>query len=287
MNRYTILATVAFTIVLPVQSHAAAQLLNAPSPRVPETLPDCGSIYAPPFAAGPGTKTPRVCAEPVKRSYAPKYRGLGYEVLTMESEACFLPDASFRLLDSLVDQAKASMNGNESGSAPWDVDAKKRLATVGDVLAKNHFGLFIPTETLGDALADRNLADGLTYMMDCDTSSLIYLTVAEEVSMPLSLVEITLPSGSGHNYAFRRPGTMGAAWGCRFQRVALGRGLQPAHRGLNPAPCRVASDKRLVVAISLSVKRLLVDPHTATSDLRFKTAETETSDKRLLAPVAR
>ena len=47
MNRDTILATVAFTIVLPVQSHAAAQLLNAPSPRVPEALPDCGSIYAP------------------------------------------------------------------------------------------------------------------------------------------------------------------------------------------------------------------------------------------------
>jgi len=200
MNRNAILAAFGLAIGTQLSSQAAGQLLNAPLAKPAEALPDCGTLPTPLVAVGPGTTMERACTAPAKRSYVPKYHGLGYEVLTMESEACFVPDASFQLLDSIVDQARASMNGNPPGQVSWDTEARTKLTAVGDVLAKNGFGVFIPTETLGDALANRSLADGLTHMMDCDTSSLIYLTVAEEVSMPLNLVEITLPSGAGHNY---------------------------------------------------------------------------------------
>jgi hypothetical protein len=77
----------------------------------------------------------------------------------------------------------------------------------------------------------------------------------------------------------RRPGLTRRAW--RRAR-SPGRGLQHERRCLHAASRepRVTSD-----FWSPSVKRLLVDLLTATSDLQLKTAETETSDKRLLAPV--
>jgi len=200
VNRFLTLAAACLVTGANLQAFAATQVLNAPRAKPADTLPDCGSTYSPPFASGAGTTQQRVCAAPVKRSYKPKYHGLGYDVLALESEACFVPDSSFQLLDSIVDQAKASMKAIPPGAGAWEVDAQQKLTAIGDVLKRNGFGLYIPTATLGDALADRNLEDGLVHMMDCDTSSMIYLTVADEVSMPLSMVDITLHSGAGHNY---------------------------------------------------------------------------------------
>jgi hypothetical protein len=64
-------------------------------------LKQCGHIYEPPFAIGKGA--PRKCGEPVPRRYTRRYRGLGFEILDSESEACFVPDQEYRLLDEIVD----------------------------------------------------------------------------------------------------------------------------------------------------------------------------------------
>ncbi|HSE62961.1 MAG TPA: hypothetical protein VLG15_05050 [Thermoanaerobaculia bacterium] len=73
--------------------------------------------------------------------------------------------------------------------------------TIGEVLESHAFGLLIPTDTLSDALATRGTTnDRIRHLFDCDTGSFIYLTVAENLGLRASLVDITLPSGSGHNY---------------------------------------------------------------------------------------
>jgi tetratricopeptide (TPR) repeat protein len=73
--------------------------------------------------------------------------------------------------------------------------------TISNTLTGRGFALYIPTEALSDALIDRNLTgQPERHIFDCDTGSLIFLTVAENLGAPVSMVDITLPSGNGHNY---------------------------------------------------------------------------------------
>ena len=182
-------------------AHAALQPLNAPVQLRSTDLPNCGDSYAPPFAdGGAATTLPRACAPVTQRSYVPRHHGLAYEILMMESEACFVSDDSFRLLDSLIDQARDAIAFKVPAGEPWPALANSTLATIGDVLAQNGFQLYIPTNTLGDALIERPMSNGGKHILDCDTSSFIYLGVTEEPALPVNLVEITLSSGAGHNY---------------------------------------------------------------------------------------
>ena len=159
-------------------------------------VPDCGARYAPPFA-DPRDAGRRSCGAPGPRQYQPIHRGIGFHALQLESEACFVPDSSFQLLDAIVSEAIKRMP--KEGSEADRVLAVS--AITGEVLAERGFGLFIPTETLGDALVERNKSgEPARHIFDCDTGALILLTVADTLSVPASLVEITLTSGSGHNY---------------------------------------------------------------------------------------
>jgi tetratricopeptide (TPR) repeat protein len=78
----------------------------------------------------------------------------------------------------------------------------RRISTaISDVLAAKGFELYIPTTTLGEALLARDTSGGkASHIFDCDTGSFIFLTVAEYLKAPVSMVEIKLPSGDGHNY---------------------------------------------------------------------------------------
>lgn len=182
-------------------SLARAASINRDSP-MPASLPDCGTIYAPPMVGASNATKPRTCSAKADRNYQPKYDTVGHRVLSSESDACFVPDESFRLLDNLIDQALAKKT-IATGGATTRLTREMLLATltqIGQTLVDNGFALFIPTETLGDALAPRVFAGGATHIADCDTSSLIYLSVAEAMSIDMNLVDIRLPSGAGHNY---------------------------------------------------------------------------------------
>jgi hypothetical protein len=162
--------------------------------------PMCGTAYAPPF----GEPAPRrTCETPVPRGYKPTHRGLGYDILNGESEACFVSDSSYRLLDEIVDRVTARLtDAQRSGQGISDEARAIAISqATGDILAELGFGLYIPTETLGDALVSRN-PPGMPprFIFDCDTGSMILLTVADHLQVPASLVEITLESGSQHNY---------------------------------------------------------------------------------------
>jgi len=152
--------------------------------------------------ANPTDAGRRECPPSVPRSYTPHHTGLGYEVLTLESEACFVPDDMFRLLDKLVDEA-VQKTKDSGAHLPVGTREDARLVStaIGKVLASHSFGLYIPTETLGDALVLRNKPnEPERHIFDCDTGSFIYLTVGDVLKLPTSLVEITLPSDAGHNY---------------------------------------------------------------------------------------
>lgn len=163
-------------------------------------IADCGTGYAAPFA-DPAPR--RTCPDRAGRHYQPLHKGIGYDILNLESEACFVSDSAFALLDKIVDRALARLTPAERTGK--GISAKARALAVSkatsDTLAEMGFGLYIPTETLSDALVSR-AAPGqpAAYIEDCDTASLILMTVADALNLPTNLVEITLHSGSQHNY---------------------------------------------------------------------------------------
>jgi len=165
------------------------------------SLPECGTVYAEPFGRAAER---RVCPPERARAYVPVHAGIGFDVLNAESEVCFVPDAAYRLLDEIVSEVVAAMGvnpGRRSGLRSDQATLLKLSRVTGEVLASRGFGLYVPTETLSDALTNRAPpSEHPRHIVDCDTSSLILLTAAEAVGLSGSLVEITLRSGAGHNF---------------------------------------------------------------------------------------
>lgn len=195
----SVLAVTANFVIATLMINTASAGPN-PARLASSELPLCGSQYAPPFA-NPKDAGRRTCPPPVARNYTPKHRGIGYEILDLESEACFVPDDFYRLLDNIVDNVTARVGQSAQSTKPTTDRLLAIGRATGDALEERGFGLYIPTETFGDALVERNApGEKARHIFDCDTGSFILLTVAESLSAPASLVEITLPSGSGHNY---------------------------------------------------------------------------------------
>lgn len=162
----------------------------------------CGTESAPPLA-DPRDSGRRKCGPEVKHTYRPKYKGIGFEILDSESKACFVPDQQYKLLDEIVGTivATASYDRNLKEKSAKIEQARRISKAISDTLKARGFRLFIPTETLGDSLINRNVpGEPERHIFDCDTGSLIFLTVAENLGAPVTLVDITLPSGAGHNY---------------------------------------------------------------------------------------
>lgn len=187
-----------FLAVQPVLHCSPALAAALEANLAPRGLPQCGSTYASPIAQGGEVVKPRKCPQPTQRQYKPKFHTIGHQVLEDESLACFVPDSEFELLDTLIEQGlrwyKAAQGENIEKSPTLF------FQTMGDVLVKAGFQLFIPTATLGDALIARQLGNGGKHMMDCDTGSLLYMSTAEVLGLPVNMVEIKLSSGAGHNY---------------------------------------------------------------------------------------
>src|ERR1700722_15365646 len=80
-----------------------SQLLHNKAPLNDRPLM-CGDLNAPPTAIfwNDSERQPRHCGPPGNRNYVPSHGGIGFDILRFESEACFVPDESFQLLDSIV-----------------------------------------------------------------------------------------------------------------------------------------------------------------------------------------
>ena len=163
-------------------------------------VPLCGNREAGPEGAR-ADGVPRKCGTEQARTYAAKYEGIGYDVLRLESEFCFAPDELFKLLDAIVEECVS-----DARALPNDLDQRTKVVRVSEIigatLVKHNFGLLVPTEMLGDALEFRNKqGEPERHVFDCDTSSLIYMTVGDNLGLPVALVEIDRSGGlMGHNY---------------------------------------------------------------------------------------
>jgi hypothetical protein len=165
-------------------------------------LPHCGEIESPPFARSSDAGA-RKCPPATPRNYKPRHKGLGFDILDSESEACFVPDQEYQLLDQLIDAITQNVHYDAHLTDTQDRLAQARAisSAISQELKRRGFALYIPTDTLSDALIDRNQpAEPERRVFDCDTGSFIFITMAQNLGASTSLVDITLPSGNGHNY---------------------------------------------------------------------------------------
>jgi len=181
-------------------SALCGQQTNLLAPAPP--LPLCGEIESPPFA-NPHDAGARVCPPASARNYTPHHKGLGYEILASKSEACFVPYQDYELLDQLIDSVTQTVQYNSHLTDPQEKlnQARTISKAISQELTRRGFALYIPTDTLSDALINRGQpTEPEKYVFDCDTGSCIFMTVAQNLGASTSLVDITLPSGNGHNY---------------------------------------------------------------------------------------
>lgn len=149
--------------------------------------------------------TDRTCTPPQERSYKPRHSGIGYEVLDAESQVCFVPDDQYKLLDEIVDEVRRNTSGKWSGDREAKLQRARDISRrIADTLTKRGFVLFVDTVTFSDALFARSKeGESERHIYDCDTGSLIYLTVGENLDLPISLVEITISQCEFSHYYVR------------------------------------------------------------------------------------
>lgn len=209
-----------------------------------EKLPYCGSQYAPPHANPTDGRKTRPCGPPKTRSYQAKHKGIGFKALELETESCFVPDEAYRLLDDIIDEVIRTV-AQDTGAMPGDPSnyVLKVSAATGNVLAKRGFGLYIPTETLGDALVPRSAAgEPPRHVVDCDASSFILLSVADAMKLKANLVEITLYSGAGHNFVrWQIDQDTTLDWDTNGRSQCLMRANNPAFQGMSMTEDQVMS----------------------------------------------
>ncbi len=161
-------------------------------------IPRCGSGNAGPIAPH-RDGADRPCDPNGKRQYVPRHKGIGFDILNSESKACFVPDQEYQLLDELIDAVVGKVKYDANSKSPVD-QAITISRAVTETLREKGFALYIDTETLSDALIDRNAAgEPPRRIFDCDTGSLIFLTVAENLEAPVAMVEMPLPHSKFHH----------------------------------------------------------------------------------------
>ncbi len=168
-------------------------------------LVDCGEMPDGLQRASMAYGGRRPCPPAAVRAYQPRHAGLAYEVLAMENEACFVPDAAYQELDAVIDATLAKLPA-DTDVLPTD---EARLTRLGQafaaVLAERGYRLLVPTVNLGDALLERRPAGGEPgHIIDCDTGSMILITIARKLGIDASLVEMVTRAGDDHNYVHYR-----------------------------------------------------------------------------------
>jgi hypothetical protein len=144
---------------------------------------------------------------------------IAHQILRMEQEALTLSDPTFdsvafqaryAVIDHILAEAKRRIvyNPRLRTSRQQIAQARRILATIESILVENNFVLRVGTEFLYEGLTplpfhggyqamtderDRHFRrhrNELFYSVDCDLSSVLYLAVAEELGLPVHMVEV-------------------------------------------------------------------------------------------------
>lgn len=182
---------------LTITAPALAQDAGAPVPcgEMPDGLQRAAMAY--------GGRRP--CPPAALRAYQPRHAGLAYDVLAMENEACFVPDAAYEELDAIIDATLARLPVTTDRPATDEERLTQLGQTFAAVLTERGYRLLVPTVNLGDALLERRPAGGEAgHIIDCDTGSMILITIARKLGLDASLVEMVTRHGDDHNYVHYR-----------------------------------------------------------------------------------
>jgi len=135
---------------------------------------------------------------------------IGYKLLATEFEATGQSMAEYQSrldrLKMLSSQALEKFGDNPDFKS--EAGVKKVLGSIDSVLAENDYQIWIPTASLWDTLARSKEERGLPYstamrrrvdqeggrftakyVFDCDTGSMIYLHILEQINAPVCMVE--------------------------------------------------------------------------------------------------
>lgn len=151
--------------------------------------------------------------------YKPKYNTIAHKILDLESEAVTVNESMYQLLDTVIDEAKATIKvpSFSTDRAQRRAQVNTILSTIDDILIRHNF--IYPRDRKEDWIL--LLSDGLTpkrlegpmldvilsqrhnirrvnrinrnipfYLVDCDIASYLYLAIGEAVGLPLSLVDL-------------------------------------------------------------------------------------------------
>jgi tetratricopeptide (TPR) repeat protein len=149
---------------------------------------------------------------------------VAHQIIRMEQAALASGDANFDsaafqakydLLDRVLAQARQhiSYDPGLTASAQQTAQARRILATIETLLIENNFLLRIPTQYLYEGFTPRPAPQGgyfatsarrqhyqahqneLFHHFDCDISAVLYVAIAEELGLPIHMVEVP-----GHNF---------------------------------------------------------------------------------------
>ena len=135
-----------------------------------------------------------------------KYDTIGHRILDLDAEASPVTIDHYEVLDALIDGALAEIK--------YEPDLEERshrraqairiFSQIGNLLVRHQFRLQIGVKTLSEGLTKKFDRYGRGYYTyDCDTGSFLYLAIAEELNLPITLVEVKF-RGSQFNHNFVR-----------------------------------------------------------------------------------
>ena len=138
------------------------------------------------------------------QDYQRKHYTIAHRILEFESIACDVTDAHYIILDRLIDKAidLVKYDSTETDIAARESQAVQALKTISKILDDFGFRLRVPTQNLCAALTPQDGGEGKEYFpYDCDTSSFIYLGIADKLGLPLSLIEVrNVGKTANHNF---------------------------------------------------------------------------------------
>jgi hypothetical protein len=169
-----------------------------------------------------------------------RYFTIGHKILNIEAASGIVVPEMYRVLDRVIDRARARLKGVDLNVQSED-EAEKILNEIDDALTDENF--IYPSwgyvDTLAESLTPVELdtsafsaamatyenenrkqhlnsrGPGVYYVADCDTLSFIYLSVADALKLPLRILErsATFDKDPGHNFIrWQLPGGTSLDW---------------------------------------------------------------------------
>ncbi|WP_025663940.1 transglutaminase family protein [Aquimarina megaterium] len=151
--------------------------------------------------------------------YKPKYNTITHKILRTEQNLTNKSgsgyNSMYKLLDDIIDSAKSKLDPIILDSLTDDREkAITILQSINRTLKGFNFNLYIHTYTLTEMLTKKK--------MDCDTGSMLYIMVAQELNLPIYMVEVP-------NHSFIRYYYSDAEYLNWDTNVALGYSISPIY----------------------------------------------------------